>query len=56
MSQNQIRRIPVLENNKIVGILTIGDLAHRNNEIGKQEVCNTISNICENYGHTKNGC
>ena len=56
MSQNQVRRIPVVENNQIVGILTIGDLAHYNNKIGKQEVCNTISNICENNGQVKNGC
>lgn len=27
MKKNQIRRIPVMENNKIVGILTLGDLA-----------------------------
>jgi CBS domain-containing protein len=56
MSQNQVRRIPVLENNQIVGILTLGDLAHNNKEIGKQEVCNTISNICENNGQPQNGC
>jgi CBS domain-containing protein len=40
MSQYQVRRIPVLENNRVVGILTLGDLAHNNKEIGKQEVCN----------------
>ena len=56
MSQNQVRRIPVVENNKVVGILTLGDLAHWTKEIGKQEVCNTISNICESNGQVKNGC
>lgn len=56
MSQNQVRRIPVVENNKIVGILTLGDLAHWDNKIGKEEVCNTISNICECDGQVKNGC
>ena len=56
MSQNQVRRIPVLQDDKIVGILTLGDLAHYNNEIGKKEVCNTISNICETNGQLKNGC
>ncbi len=56
MSQNQVRRIPVLENNQIVGILTLGDLANNNREIGKREVCNTISNICDNSGNVKNGC
>lgn len=55
MSQNQVRRIPVLENNQIVGILTTGDLAHNSREIGKTEVCNTISNINENNRHVKNG-
>jgi len=54
MSQNQVRRIPVVENDKVVGMLTLGDLAHWNREIGKQEVCNTISNICNNDGQVKN--
>ena len=54
MSQNQIRRIPVIENDKIVGILTLGDLAHWDKKIGKQEVCDTISNICDNNGQVKN--
>ena len=48
MSNNQIRRLPVCdENNKVVGILTMGDLAHYNDELGKQEVCTTIGNICD---------
>ena len=48
MSNNQIRRLPVCdENNKVVGILTMGDLAHYNDELGKQEVCTTIENICD---------
>lgn len=54
MSQNQVRRIPVVENNKIIGILTLGDLAQNDKEIGKQEVCNTISNICNVDGQVKN--
>ena len=54
MSQNQVRRIPVVENNKVVGILTLGDLAHWTKEIGKQEVCNTITNICSTEGQVKN--
>ena len=48
MSQNKIRRLPVCDsNNKVVGILTIGDLAQNDKEIGKQEVCTTISDICD---------
>jgi len=38
MAQNQIRRLPVLENNRMVGIVSIGDLAVRNiyeNEAGE---------------------
>jgi len=54
MSQYQVRRIPVVENNKIIGILTLGNLANWNNEIGKKEVCNTISNICNTNGQVKN--
>ncbi|WFD09411.1 CBS domain-containing protein [Tepidibacter hydrothermalis] len=37
MAENQIRRLPVVENNKIVGILSLGDLANVNihvNEAG----------------------
>ena len=45
MSENQIRRIPVIENNKIIGILTLGDLA-ANKSVDTQGVCNTLENIC----------
>lgn len=54
MSKNQIRRIPVVDNGKVVGILTIGDLAHFDKEIGENEVCNTIEKICECGGQAKN--
>ncbi len=55
MSQNQIRRLPVCDqNNQVIGILTLGNLAQNNNEIGKQEVCTTIGNICNCQGQTKN--
>ncbi|MCC5910224.1 MAG: CBS domain-containing protein [Clostridiaceae bacterium] len=30
MAQNQIRRLPVVENGKLVGVVSIGDLAVRN--------------------------
>ncbi len=47
MSNNQIRRLPVCdENNHVIGILTLGDLAQNDIELGKQEVCSTIENIC----------
>ena len=46
MAQNQIRRIPVMENNKITGILTLGDLA-TNKEISEHEVYSTLEDICK---------
>ncbi len=54
MSQNQIRRLPVCnEKNEVVGILTMGNLLQQDREIGKQEVCTTLENIC-NCNQTKN--
>lgn len=46
MGNNQIRRIPVVENDKIVGILTLGDLAS-NKKINNNEVYETLEKICE---------
>ena len=47
MGENQIRRLPVCDdNNKVVGILTLGDLVRNDGNIGKQEVCTTLENIC----------
>ena len=56
MSTNQIRRIPVVDNNKVIGILTLGDLAHYNKEIGQEEIGNTIEDICQCSGQAKNNC
>ena len=51
MAQNQIRRLPVCDtNNQVVGILTLGDLAQNDREIGKQEVSATIKGICDCNG------
>ena len=55
MSENQIRRIPVVENNKVVGILTLGDLS-RCDETGEDNLCCTLENICECNGQAKNDC
>lgn len=49
MSQNQVKRIPVVENNRIVGILTLGDLAS-NEQVNDKGVNNTLNNICECNG------
>lgn len=55
MSQYQIRRLPVCdEQNHVVGILTLGNLAQNDREIGKQEFCTTIENICNCNGQVKN--
>lgn len=45
MSDNQVRRLPVIENNKVVGILTLGDLA-ANTNINTEGVSITLENIC----------
>ncbi len=48
MSQKQIRRLPVCDdNNHVIGILTIGDLCQNEQQIGTQEVGQTIGNICD---------
>ena len=52
MGQNQIRRLPVCDSqNRVVGILTFGDLAKNDYELGKQQVCTTIENICNCNGN-----
>ncbi|MBR3132675.1 MAG: CBS domain-containing protein [Clostridia bacterium] len=53
MSANQVRRLPVIDNNKVVGILTMGDLAN-NSEIGSHSVGQVVENICDCMGRTKN--
>ncbi|MEI3401605.1 MAG: CBS domain-containing protein [Clostridia bacterium] len=55
MAKNQIRRIPVVDNNKVIGILTLGDLTHYNGEeTGEAKFCNTVEDICGCGGQTKN--
>lgn len=51
MSQNAIRRLPVTENNKIVGIISLGDLV-QNNQVDNNATWNTFENICD--AKTKN--
>lgn len=48
MGENKIRRLPVCDNNnKVVGILTLGNLVQNDWNIGKQQVCATLENICD---------
>ena len=51
MSTEKIRRIPIVDNNKIVGILTLGDISQAS-YINKNDVCTTLKDICSNQ--TKN--
>lgn len=46
MSKNQIRRLPIVDNNKIVGILSIGDIS-RNPKTNKESYVITFDNICK---------
>ena len=55
MGQKQIRRFPVCDdNNRVVGMLTLGDLANNDNKIGKEQVCDTLENICDCEGKQNN--
>lgn len=52
MSTNQVRRLPVCdENNCVVGILTLGNLAENDLKLGKDRVCTTLNNICDCNTH-----
>ncbi len=53
MCINQVRRLPVIEDNKIVGILSMGDLA-RNTGIETNEVGKVVENICQCDFKSKN--
>lgn len=55
MGEEQIRRIPVVDDDgKVIGILTLGDLAKYDLEIGQNEVSDTINSICECDNESKN--
>lgn len=55
MSDFKIRRIPVCDqNNKIIGILSLGDLANHDKTVGQKQICNTLQNICECGDNSKN--
>lgn len=51
MSDNQVRRLPILDNGKIVGILSIGDIS-RNPNTNQEAYVITFDNICK--GGNKN--
>jgi CBS domain-containing protein len=45
MAQNQIRRLPVVENNQLVGMVSLGDMAVRQPHVN--EAGQALSNISE---------
>lgn len=48
MGEKQIRRIPVCdENNKVIGILTLGDLIQNDTRMQKEQTYITFKNICD---------
>ena len=49
MAKNQIRRVPVVEDEKLIGIISVGDLA-RNDEVPDNELSNCMCNICSENG------
>lgn len=53
MCDCQVKRIPVIEGNTIVGMLTLGDLANNNN-VSATEVSNTVEGICNCQKHQNN--
>ena len=53
MKKNQIRRLPVIENNKIIGILSMGDIAVT---LDEEEVGDTLGCICDSNDEDKHCC
>ena len=53
MCDCQIRRIPVVENDVLVGIVTLGDLAN-NQEVSSKQVSDTVEGICKCSNNSKN--
>ena len=49
MAKNQIRRLPVIEDNKVIGLLSLGDLAH-NEKVDSEEIGYIFKCICEDTG------
>lgn len=53
MCDCQVRRVPVVENDVLVGIITVGDLANNQNVTSK-EVSDTVEGICKCNQNSKN--
>lgn len=50
MAGNQVRRLPVVEHDKVVGMVSLGDLARRH--CCDMETAQALSEISENVRHT----
>ena len=53
MCDCQIRRVPVVENEQLIGIITIGDLA-KNKNVNADEMSYTFERICKCGDNAKN--
>lgn len=53
MCKCQVKRVPVIENDMIVGIITLGDLAN-NQQVQGQQVYQAVEGICKCGNNTKN--
>lgn len=53
MCDSQVRRVPVVDNGTLVGIVTLGDLTN-NNKINNQDAYNALDGICRCGNNTQN--
>lgn len=52
MSVYQVRRLPICDDkNCVVGIVTLANLAENDMKLGKENVCDTLNNICDCNTH-----
>ena len=55
MVNNQVRRLPVCDDqNRVIGMLTFGDIANSEQQLGQDQVAHTIEGICNCNGQFKN--
>ena len=48
MGTNKVRRLPVCDNNKkVIGMLTLGDIAQNRADLDDREICITFEDICD---------
>ncbi len=48
MGTNKVRRLPVCDSNKkVIGILTLGDIAQNRAKLDDREICITFEDVCD---------